>query len=58
MHEFDWEDVKILDSERYLGKKLIFEILIINTPKNGLNLQSATDFLHHSYTQILNKFKQ
>jgi len=22
-HDFDWEDVKILDSERFLGKRLI-----------------------------------
>jgi len=28
-HEFDWEDVEILNSERFLGKSLISEMLYI-----------------------------
>jgi len=28
-HDFDWEDVKILDSERFLRKRLISEMMFI-----------------------------
>jgi len=54
-HDFDWESVKILDNERYVGKRLISEMLYIQLQENGLNLQSDTDFLHHGYTQIIKK---
>jgi len=27
-HEFDWDNVEILDKERYLSKRLISEMLI------------------------------
>jgi hypothetical protein len=54
-HEFNWDDVKILDEERYLGKRLISEVLFINKQNNGLNLKSDTDSLHQSYFDILQK---
>jgi len=28
-HDFDWENVKILDSERFLGKHLVSEMMFI-----------------------------
>jgi len=28
-HEFDWKNIKILDNERFLSKRLIFKILNI-----------------------------
>jgi len=28
-HDFDWEDIKILDSERLLGKRLVSEMMFI-----------------------------
>jgi len=52
-HDFDWENVKILDRECYLGRKLISEMLHIQMQNNSLNLQSDTEFLHHAY--IFNK---
>jgi len=53
--EFDWEDVKILDSERFLGKRLISEMMFIKRQKNGINLQSDTEYLDEAYISILNK---
>jgi len=48
-HEFDWDDVEILDSERYLGKRLISEMMFIKRQNNALNLQSNSEYLHHAY---------
>ncbi|KYN19405.1 hypothetical protein ALC57_08263 [Trachymyrmex cornetzi] len=53
-HEFDWDDVEVVDSERWLYRRRITEMLHIKLQNNGLNLQSDTDFLHHSYLSILN----
>jgi len=39
-HEFDWENVEILDRERYLTKRLISEMLHIKRQKNSLNLHT------------------
>jgi hypothetical protein len=55
-HEFDWENVQILDNERFLWKRLISEMLNIRLQKNSLNLQSDTECLHHAYVSILSKF--
>ena len=55
---FEWETVEILDVERYLNKKLISEFLQIYMQKNGLNLQSDTEGLYHTYLLILNDVKQ
>jgi len=55
-HEFDWENVKILDNERFLGKRLISEMLHIQLQQSSLNPQADTDFLHHDYSRILKKF--
>jgi len=54
-HDFDWENVKILDNERFLGKRLILEMLHIQLQQSSLNLQADTDFLHHDYARILKK---
>ncbi|KYN20120.1 hypothetical protein ALC57_07527, partial [Trachymyrmex cornetzi] len=56
-HEFDWEGVEIMDSERWMYKRRISEMLFIKLQKNGLNLQSDTDLLHNSYIPILEEFK-
>jgi len=53
-HEFDWENVKIIDRERYLDKRSISE-MHIKLQDNALNLQTDTEFLHHSYVSILIK---
>jgi len=39
-HEFDSENVGVLDKERYLSKLLISEMICIKRQKNSLNLQS------------------
>ncbi|XP_071638462.1 uncharacterized protein [Temnothorax longispinosus] len=53
-HEFDWDNVKILDRERYYHKRLISEVLHIKQQRHGLNLQSDTECLHHAYLPIIN----
>jgi len=53
-HDFDWDNVDVLDSELFLCKRRISEMLHIQMQKNGLNLQSDTEFLHHDYITILN----
>ncbi|KYN15983.1 hypothetical protein ALC57_11780, partial [Trachymyrmex cornetzi] len=52
-HNFDWENTEIVDSERFLYRRRISEMLHIKLQKNGLNLQSDTEFLHHAYISIL-----
>jgi len=54
-HDFNWEDVKILDSERFLGKHLVLEMMFIKKQKNGINLQSDTEHLDDAYISILSK---
>ena len=52
-HDFNWENIKILDRERYLGRRLVSEMLQMQN--NSRNLQSDTEFLHHAYISILNR---
>ncbi|XP_071653431.1 uncharacterized protein [Temnothorax longispinosus] len=54
-HDFDWENVEILDKEKYLSRRLISEMIHIKLQENSINLQNDTDFLHHAYMTILNK---
>ncbi|EZA55146.1 hypothetical protein X777_05276, partial [Ooceraea biroi] len=53
-HEFDWENVRILD-ERFLAKRLISEMIYIKLQENGLNLQNDTESLHNVYISFLPK---
>jgi len=46
---------KILDSERFLGKRLISEMMFIKKQKNGINLQSDTEHSDDAYISILSK---
>ncbi|XP_029672401.1 uncharacterized protein LOC115241033 [Formica exsecta] len=54
-HDFDWNHVRILDSEKYLNKRLISEMLFIRRQINGLNLQTDTEGLHQTYITSLDK---
>ncbi|XP_071574402.1 uncharacterized protein [Temnothorax nylanderi] len=54
-HEFDWENIQILDNERYLSRRLVSEMTHIKLQKNGINSQNDTEFLHHAYIAVLNK---
>jgi hypothetical protein len=51
-HDFDWENVRVLDEEPILGKKLLFEMLFIKRQINGLNSQNDTERLQHAYATI------
>jgi len=53
-HDFDWLNVKILDSERFFWKRIISEMLNIQLQNNGLNYQIDTKYIQHTYTLILN----
>ncbi|KYN22039.1 hypothetical protein ALC57_05571, partial [Trachymyrmex cornetzi] len=54
-HEFDWENIEICDREGYYNKRMISEMLYINTQWKGLNLKSDTEFLHHAYSSTIEK---
>jgi len=45
-HDFDWSNIKILDNERYIGKRLVSEMLHIKIQKNDLNSKLDTECLH------------
>jgi len=56
-HDFDWNNVKILDQEIFYWKQIISEMLNICLQKNALNCQTDTEFLDSTYTAILNKLQ-
>jgi len=53
-HNMDWNNVEILDVEKFYHKRLVSEMLHIKRQKNGLNLQTDTDCLDRGYTSIFN----
>jgi len=55
-HNFDWNNIQILDIKPCYNKCLIFEILNIKKQKNSLILQTDTG-LYKAYTSIINKKK-
>jgi len=52
-HSFNWNDVRILDSESNYNKRLISEMLHIKEQSNGINLMKDTEFLDESYYCLL-----
>jgi len=54
-HEFDWDNILILDEEPSYKKRLISEMLHISQQCNGLNVQSDTDLLDKSYIPLIKK---
>ncbi|KYM97737.1 hypothetical protein ALC62_11566 [Cyphomyrmex costatus] len=54
-HEFDWNNVDILDCENFYHKRLISEMICIKTQRNSLNLKTDTEGLDQSYADILDK---
>ena len=54
-HDFQWDEVEILDEEPCYRKRLVSETLNIRKQKNGLNLQTDTEGLHKAYISIINK---
>jgi len=53
-HNFDWENVKILDHEHNYHKRMISEMIHIKEQNKGLNYMSDTDLLDNCYFDILN----
>jgi len=53
-HEFDWDNVIILDTEPIYYKRLVSEMVHIKLQVNGLNKQSDTELLADAYLPILN----
>jgi len=53
-HSFDWDNIKILDSEPNYYKRLTSEMLHIKEQTNGINSQKDTELLDDCYTEILN----
>lgn len=54
-HDFDWNNIQILDEKPCYNKRLISEMLNIKKQKNNYNLQTNTEGLHMSYIPIINK---
>jgi len=52
-HDFDWENVEILDKEVYFNKRLISEMIYIKKQQKGLNLQKDTELLDPIYSDII-----
>jgi len=55
-HTFDWNNIKILDTESNYNKRLILEMLHIKEQMNRINSQKNTEFLDESYYCLLNNF--
>lgn len=55
-HDFEWDNIKILDREIGYNKRLISEMLHIKSQNNSLNKQEDTEFLPESYLPLLNLF--
>jgi len=49
-HDFDWNNIQILDEEPY-NKCLISQILNIKKQKNSFNLQTDKENLHKTYIE-------
>lgn len=52
-HEFAWDRMEILNEEHIYGKRMISEMIFIKRQINGLNLQSDTEGLHHTYLALI-----
>lgn len=48
-HDFDWNNVKILDKQQSLSKRLISEMVYIKKQKSSLSLQSDIELLDNAY---------
>jgi len=54
-HNFDWDNVKILDTEVNYHKRLISEMLHIKEQKHGINNNTDTELLDEAYFDILDE---
>jgi len=54
-HDYDWNNPKILDKEKFYFKRLVSEMINIKSQKKALNIKSVTENLPTTYAEILNK---
>jgi len=52
-HSFDWDNIKIMDTEPNYYKRTVSEMLHIKEQLNGINAQKDTELLDNSYFEIL-----
>ena len=52
-HDFDWDNVTVLDEESYYRKRLISEMIFIKRQTHGLNLQMDIKGLPKTYLLII-----
>ena len=55
MHELDWDNIRILDTEQSLMKRRISEMIHIKSQTSGINKQSDTEGLPDVYLPLLKK---
>ena len=55
MHELDWDNIRILDTEQSLMKRRISEMIHIKRQTRGINKQSDTEGLPDVYLPLLKK---
>jgi len=55
-HDFDWEEVKVLDIENNYYKRIISEMIHIKRHNNNINKQTDTDLFPDTYIPIVQKF--
>jgi len=53
LHSFDWDNIKIMDTEPNYYKRTISEMLHIKEQLNGINAQKDTKLLDNAYFDIL-----
>jgi len=51
-HEFDWDNVRVVDQEPNYHKRLISEMIFIKKQKHGLNAQTDTVLLDPIYNDL------
>lgn len=55
-HDFDWDNVRILNEEYSYSKRLVSQMLYMKKQKTSLNLQSDIDFLGNACIPLVDKF--
>jgi len=56
-HEFEWNNVRVLDEETNYKKRLISEMIHIKRQKCGLNSQNDTELLDLLYHDLVQQFR-
>lgn len=52
-HSFDWENVRVLDTESNYYKRLISEMIHIKSQKISINLQKDSENLNDVFLEII-----